>query len=134
MGTRADFYIGKGKDAEWLGSIAWSGHPSDIPDVILEAKSPEDYRRVVIDILKGRRDATVPEQGWPWPWEDSQATDYAYAFFDGKVLASRFGCSWFDPMQPKPELAGDKVVEFPDMSARQAVARGERSGLIMVRG
>ena len=30
MGTRADFYIGKGTDAEWLGSIAWNGYPDGI--------------------------------------------------------------------------------------------------------
>jgi len=26
MGTRADFYVGMGKDAEWLGSVAWDGY------------------------------------------------------------------------------------------------------------
>jgi hypothetical protein len=28
MGTRADFYVGRGKDAEWLGSVAFDGYPS----------------------------------------------------------------------------------------------------------
>jgi hypothetical protein len=23
MGTRGDFYVGRGKDAEWIGSIAY---------------------------------------------------------------------------------------------------------------
>jgi hypothetical protein len=27
MGTRADFYVGRGETAEWLGSIAWDGNP-----------------------------------------------------------------------------------------------------------
>jgi hypothetical protein len=30
MGTRADFYVGRGGQAEWLGSIAWDGYPSGI--------------------------------------------------------------------------------------------------------
>ena len=25
MGTRADFYVGVGKKAEWLGNVAWDG-------------------------------------------------------------------------------------------------------------
>ncbi len=27
MGTRADFYTGRGQTAQWLGSIAWGGYP-----------------------------------------------------------------------------------------------------------
>lgn len=27
MGTRADFYVGRGKDAEWIGSVAFDGYP-----------------------------------------------------------------------------------------------------------
>ena len=26
MGTRADFYLGEGSAAEWLGSVAWDGY------------------------------------------------------------------------------------------------------------
>ena len=27
MDERADFYVGRGEDAEWLGSITWNGYP-----------------------------------------------------------------------------------------------------------
>lgn len=67
MGTRADFYVGKGKDAEWLGSIAWDG--GDIDNQIRECQSPEAYRHAVESFLKERDDATWPKDGWPWPWE-----------------------------------------------------------------
>lgn len=30
MGTRADFYVGKGPNAEWLGSTAMDGYPEGI--------------------------------------------------------------------------------------------------------
>ena len=30
MGTRADLYIGRGTDAEWIGSVAWDGYPSGL--------------------------------------------------------------------------------------------------------
>lgn len=42
MGTRADFYSGRGKTAEWLGSIAWDG--TEIPDEILYAHDDAMYR------------------------------------------------------------------------------------------
>ena len=29
MGSRADFYIGEGTEAEWLGSVAWDGYEWD---------------------------------------------------------------------------------------------------------
>ncbi len=29
MGTRADFYVGLGEQAEWLGSVAWDGNPDN---------------------------------------------------------------------------------------------------------
>jgi hypothetical protein len=47
MGTRADFYVGKGKKSEWIGSIAWDGYPQGISGYVLKAKSDEIYRRAV---------------------------------------------------------------------------------------
>ena len=35
MGTRADFYVGRGESAEWLGSVAWDGNPRGIDDPVL---------------------------------------------------------------------------------------------------
>jgi hypothetical protein len=34
MGTRADFYIGCGRDSEWIGSIAWDGYPDGLSDLL----------------------------------------------------------------------------------------------------
>ncbi len=87
MGTRADFYIGRGANAEWLGSIAWDGYPSGIPASLLNAPSEEAFRRELALFAEKREDWTAPEQGWPWPWDNSQTTDYAYAF-DGGVRAA----------------------------------------------
>ena len=43
-----------------------------------------------------RDDATLPVNGWPWPWNDSHLTDYSYSFFEGKVYASPFGLEWYE--------------------------------------
>lgn len=133
MGTRADFYVGRGKDAEWLGSIAWDGY--DIPENIQECQGEETYREDVKDFLTSRDDATFPEQGWPWPWEDSNTTDYAYAYDDKKVYKNCFGRGWLEVHEEETDeyLDAHGRTEFPDMSEVQNVTLGQRSGVIVAR-
>ena len=118
MGTRADFYVGIGKDAEWLGSVAFDGYEweEDGDSRIAKATTEKEYRAAVAEMLGSRDDATLPEMGWPWPWNDSNTTDYAYAFKNGTVKA----------------ITED--VEWPDMSAIRKPTIGVRSGLIVVIG
>ncbi len=133
MGTRADFYLGRGENAAWIGSIAWDGYPDGFKDTgIMEADTETRFVDAVKAISKTRDDWTSPDQGWPWPWKDSQTTDYAYAFDDGKVWCSHYGHEWFDPLKPEPDLEAEdcKVAVFPDMTSRKNVTLGERSGLI----
>lgn len=117
MGTRADFYIGTGKDAEWLGSVAWDGYEwEELPDCpLMTATTETDFRAAVAESAASRRDWTSPADGWPWPWDDSTTTDRAYAFANGRVTVYRWG----------------KGAEWPDMGARQNVTLGPRSGLIV---
>ena len=133
MGTRADFYVGRGLTAEWLGSVAWDGYPSEFDGPLLRAGSEDGFRLAVKTELDSRDDATTPDQGWPWPWENSGTTDYAYAYDDGNVWASNFGAPWFDPLLPEPE--GEHYgpdVPFPDMTAIQNVDFGRRSGVMFI--
>jgi hypothetical protein len=147
MGTRADFYIGRGKDAEWIGSVGMDGYPtglttgdsaeespSDVP--ILIAKTDADFRKAVADLIAARRHGTKPEQGWPWPWDDSRTTDYAYAFDGGQVWGSMFGHSWWKANEAQPDGDDDATgkVDFPDMASRKNVTLGARSGLMVFGG
>lgn len=149
MGTRADFYVGRGEQAEWLGSIAWDGDPGSVfgavPEVLTDARpaTVEGWRIFVSAFLGERSDATLPKQGWPWPWDDSRTTDYAYAFDGDAVWSSAFGHEWFrvDPAaeyfgEPTDESERDipKNVVFPNMTERKAVTYGPRSGLIVFGG
>jgi hypothetical protein len=134
MGTRADFYMGRGEAMEWLGSIAWDGHPESIDKQVLGSQSPEAFRNAVTDFLATREDKTLPEQGWPWPWMTSSTTDYAYAFDEGTVHGSCFGGPWFDPQRERSEEDdnGEKAV-FPDMSkAKQREKFGAHSGIMVI--
>lgn len=153
MGTRADFYVGRGETAEWLGSIAWDGYPNGIDQNILFATEEADYRNFVSDFLANRRsgDGTTPDMGWPWPWEDSRTTDYAYAFDGGAVYGSCFAHGWFvakdalgpgsdvydddeDAEGPLPGVTEEKTVVFPNMKDRKNVAipGSNRSGVTVL--
>lgn len=135
MGTRADFYVGRGAEAEWLGSIAWDGYPEGIPEDLKSKQSEAEFRERVAAFIASRNDGTKPEDGWPWPWEDSNTTDYAYALDDGVVMASPFGNTWFDASGDKPEsedLDNDTKQVFPDMTSRRKVTFGRRSGIMVI--
>lgn len=132
MGTRADFYVGRGLEAAWLGSIAWDGNPGGIDDAVLKAADEATYRTAAEAFIKARDDGTTPDMGWPWPWDDSQTTDYAYAFDDGKVYGSCFGHEWFDPLAKEPPEHSDaKTAVFPNMKDVANVTYGKRSGFLI---
>ena len=148
MGTRADFYVGKGLNAKWIGSIAWDGYRDCIDTKLLKSTTEKQFRNRVKKFFSTRDDVTLPEQGWPWPWPTSEITDRSYWFFDGKVWDAE--CNYPEPsyyycdcnkISPY-EAAGDEgdptvfegleVVEFPDMSHLKNVTLGTRSGLVVI--
>ncbi len=132
MGTRADFYLGRGKKATWLGSIAWDGHTESLPEVC-NSTTKKEFLEAVKELEKCDDWTDPEEQGWPWPWNDSRTTDYAYAFDRGKVWASCFGHEWQEAAAYDGEKDGrEKVAIFPDMSARKNVTMGKRSGVMVV--
>lgn len=134
MGTRADFYVGKGEKAEWLGSCSYDGHPGSTG--VDRAKTEKEFRAAVTERIS-EEDGTTPEEGWPWPWNDSHTTDYAYAFDAGKVWCSGFGRPWWDAAGKEPDdNDSPKTAEVPDMSKRKNVATpgSKRSGVMVFRG
>lgn len=138
MGTRSDYYIGRGPHAEWLGSLANDGYPEGKhADAVKDAKTPEDFReRLTAHFKEEDRQATLPAMGWPWPWEDSRLTDYSYAFDAGEVWYSCFGHRWRKLSEFKEDDDGEEADDlpkeiFPNMKDRQNVTLGPRSGLIV---
>lgn len=141
MGTRADFYDGRGRDATWLGSVAWDGYPGGIDERILKTTNQDAFREFVTSFVANRDDGTEPGQGWPWPWEDSGTTDYAYAFDGGKTWISNYGSAWHDEdFEDWDDEAEEEIeppglaAEFPDMSGQKhsAPAGSTRSGILLI--
>ena len=120
MGTRADFWVrDKLHKMTWIGSIAYDGYPEGIEDNILKSKTAPAFTKNVHTFMTARMkpcntckgtgndptgkhsicidcpamDATFTHEGWPWPWETSETTDYAYIFDMElkKVLISGYG-------------------------------------------
>jgi hypothetical protein len=140
MGTRADFYVGRGTHAEWLGSVGYDGYPDGWPGdpkygPIVAVRTDATFREMVQLMLADCDSATVPAQGWPWPWLNSRLTDFAYAFDEGRVWVTTFGHGWRladeNPTWDDDDLLGPKV-PFPNMKDKQRVTMGKRSGILVI--
>lgn len=142
MGTRADFYVGKGKQAKWIGSIAWDGYRDGIDAEVLNATTEDEFVSAITAFFDGRDDVTTPDMGWPWPWDDSSVTDCSYWFFEGQVWDEHGDkytpCSvdlnYDDEDEYEAILAEKEAIEYPHMKTGQcsAPAGSNRSGIMMI--
>lgn len=110
MGTRADFYVGLGPQAEYLGSIEYDGHPTSraaplfnrVSDMAAKYRcahvrvcNEAAYRAVVDRILHdAARAGRHGFRAWPWCWPDSRTTDFAYTWTPRGVRLSHGGSVW----------------------------------------
>jgi hypothetical protein len=85
MGTRADFYIGKGRNAKWVGSVSHDGYKSGVKTV-LESDTEESYLKNISE-LETYIDTS---KGWPWPWKTSTFSDYSYYWTDEGIITLGF--------------------------------------------
>ena len=113
MGTRADFYIGI-RDPKWIGSLIQDGFPWNIPCKILIQNNATMYEELVVDYLamKGGFIRSL-DHNWPWPWEDSQLSDYSYYF------ANQSGEVYAYSMQEKIMFSPLKVMQGEDLHRAQ---------------
>jgi len=79
--SKADFYVGTGTEAEWLGSLLCNGSIWYIPLEILIQINKTMFEELTLEFLRNRG-GIVPDEGgyWPHMWEDSLMTDYAFIF------------------------------------------------------
>jgi hypothetical protein len=115
MGTRADFYVGV-REPRWIGSISQDGHPWHIPCKVLIQVNKTMYEETVIDFLK-LKNGIIPSEGdkWPWPWEDSQLTDYSYFF------ANQPGAVYAYSMQDKIMFYPLRIMQGEDLNRARVV-------------
>ena len=154
MGTRSDYYVGRDPETmEWLGSDGYDGYPEGVfeetgKDGHITPKFVVDegtWRVEVNHYLSSQQSCTWPEEGWPWPWNDSNTTDYAYTYDDGQIWGSCFGSPWCllvnGALPASEDEDGDEINadywyapkhDMPDMSERKNVRMDAGSGLITI--
>lgn len=129
MGTRADFYmLGMDGDEEiltWLGSIPYDGYPDGSPIRIIQATTQEKYIELIGEFSIENPEFISPSDGWNWPWEDSNTTDYAYCYLHGKVWANYFGHGWFLATAEPPDFP-----DFPKMPVQKQI--NSKSGIMII--
>jgi hypothetical protein len=99
MGTKAAFFIGKGKKATFLFGVLSDGYPMEndkngVPQRLLTEKIERGFK----DLLFGYSQ-TVPlneQVNDGVNWQNAGDFNYIYAFFDGNVWITR-GKQWFNP-------------------------------------
>jgi hypothetical protein len=110
--TTHDFYLGRGPDAQWLGSIRLGGCACNGLDDLERARSAGGFTTLVDFFLRTAEideagEVTHRGAGWPWPWPTSHGTDYVHAFDTGAVWTVRRGDRW-------SMRAGEYVPPGPD--------------------
>lgn len=138
--NHADFYLGTGPDAVWLGSVADLGGPAEVAAEpigldLITATHPVLYRERVTRFLADIREAgyalaATPAQGWPW-WPASSAGWYAYTFAVGRVRVSYRGGPWF---VPDPHRADDGVEAAAGPDAELPIMRTNEPRAVTARG
>jgi hypothetical protein len=86
--TKADFFLGRGRDSVWLGSVGSHGRPEMLNrDSLrgLQGSFQESGRAMVRTLAQG----VPPDMGWPW--RNGRKTEYTYAFDDGEIFVSVLG-------------------------------------------
>jgi len=94
MHTRADFYIGRGPAARWLGSLAAGGAPGNMSRGALLSSSAEAFECEITALLRRKGRCAAEGYVWSWPWSSSLNTTYTYAFEKGAVFVASFGEPW----------------------------------------
>lgn len=124
----ADFYCQR----QWVGSI-YGGRPEEVGGNILKGvdMATEFESRVELFLNANRKRASLPGDGWPWPWVTSAETDWVYQYLDHRVWVHKKGTNFWKSGKMKISCDPDL---FPCMADVQNIGTTERSGMILVYG
>jgi len=99
---KADFYVGDGRQADWVGSVNRCGEIWAISTPILLQVNRTMYEELVIEYINFCEGVVANHVcQWPWEWPDSSGTDYSYIFSPAheKVYMSIQGGDLMDPIK-----------------------------------
>ena len=101
---KADFYVGTGQRADWIGSVRRNGDIWNIPPILLLQVSKIMFEELAIDFINEKQNDGIVANHiceWPWDWSDSRMTDFSYLFIPEyeKVYMSIDGGDLLDPVK-----------------------------------
>lgn len=112
-----DFYVilANGR-VMWIRSAQC--HSEQIPATVLKATNLELFTSAVNVFVETAKVGKVVEGGgWPWVWESSKGSDFAYFFSEarGRVLCAKFGETIFDPNEdPEAARPFEEKIDWPE--------------------
>ncbi len=108
---KADFYVGMGSNADWIGSVEKCGEVWALDTTILIQVNKTMYEELVIEYIKFYKGIVANHVcQWPWEWTDSRMTNYSYIFIPEheKVYMSIEGGDLMDPIKV---IQGESIIE-----------------------
>jgi len=117
---KADFYVGMGLEAEWIGSVPRCGEIVAISTPIFLQVNRVMYEELVLEYIKACEGVVANHIcQWPWEWMDSRMTDYSYFFVPelAKTFVSIQGGDLLDPikiLQGEDLMTADAMLGCPD--------------------
>jgi hypothetical protein len=130
MSTKTDFYIGRGDNAEWLGSLQWDCDLENLLRVApgrlaLTATDETTYRDAIADLftiweLDELGLAHPRRTGWPWPWHTSHVSSWIVTFDPadiGVFVTVGGGVRWERIDHHTPHEPGTDDMQPPDIEA-----------------
>ena len=116
---KADFYVGQGRQAEWIGSVSKCGEVWEVSPKIFLHVNQTMYEEAVIEYINFCEGIVANHScQWPWEWSDGRMTDYSYFFLpeQEKVYMSIEGGILLDPIkiiQGEPISEADAYLGSP---------------------
>lgn len=87
MSIRCDFYLGRGAQAVYLGSIGHGAHAEEMAERFTGVQDPSSFEERLRNVFAEYGEIPA-SHGWPWPWETSETTDTVIAFDAGRCWAA----------------------------------------------
>ena len=93
MGTRCDFYQGRGETARYLGSIGHDAYVDAMAERFAGVTDFASFEACLATVFKEYGEISA-KNGWPWPWRTSATTDTVVAFDEGRCWTAHPSDRW----------------------------------------
>lgn len=126
MGTRCDFYLGRGLQAKYLGSVGHDAFADEMAVVFADITTEEQFTERLKEVFSQYGEIAA-HHGWPWPWPSSVLTDTVVAFDEGRawLRVKRDGESRWAPASNLDDVS-DMRCEFANMLEQEQSTAGGR--------